>query len=282
MTSPPYSSPQLSVPSVTLQTLRKMHQAGEKIAMLTAYDASFAAVLDRNGVDIILVGDSLGMVVQGHATTIPVTMNDMIYHTRLVARAQSRAMIMGDMPFMSYSDPIKALDNATRFMQEAGAQMVKLEGGGELLAVVAKLAAHNIPVCAHLGLQPQSVYKLGGYRVQGRDPTAAEAMVQQALAMQSAGADALLLECVPAALAKKITQSLTIPTIGIGAGADTSGQVLVLYDILGISHGRQPKFAKNFLAELPADREISIDAAVRAYVNAVKQGSFPTASQVLA
>lgn len=247
--------------------------------MLTAYDASFAAVLERAGVDIILVGDSLGMVVQGHATTIPVTMDDMVYHTRLVARSQQRAMLMADMPFMSYSDPQRALDNATRFMQEAGAQIVKLEGGGDLAAVVEKLASNSIPVCAHLGLQPQSVYKLGGYRVQGRDPAAAEAMLNEAKTMQDAGADMILLECVPAVLAQRITEAVAIPTIGIGAGAHTDGQVLVIYDVLGISCGRPPKFAKNFLAELNAAADISIDAAVRAYVNAVKQGSFPDSSQ---
>jgi 3-methyl-2-oxobutanoate hydroxymethyltransferase len=282
MTTAPYTSSQSKPATVTVQTLRKMKQAHEKIAMLTAYDASFAAVLERAGVDIILVGDSLGMVVQGHATTIPVTMDDMVYHTRLVARAQQRAMLMADMPFMSYSDPQRALDNATRFMQEAGAQIVKLEGGGDLAAVVEKLASNNIPVCAHLGLQPQSVYKLGGYRVQGRDPAAAEAMLNGAKAMQDAGADMILLECVPAVLAQRITEAVTIPTIGIGAGAHTDGQVLVIYDVLGISCGRPPKFAKNFLAELNAAADISIDAAVRAYVNAVKQGSFPDSTQAFA
>jgi 3-methyl-2-oxobutanoate hydroxymethyltransferase len=279
MTTAPYNSSQPKPAPVTVQTLRKMKQAHEKIAMLTAYDASFAVVLERAGVDIILVGDSLGMVVQGHATTIPVTMDDMVYHTRLVARAQQRAMLMADMPFMSYSDPQRALDNAARFMQEAGAHIVKLEGGGDLVAVVEKLASNNIPVCAHLGLQPQSVHKLGGYRVQGRDPVAADAMLNEAKAMQDAGADLILLECVPAALAQRITEAVSIPTIGIGAGVHTDGQVLVIYDVLGISCGRPPKFAKNFLAELNGAADISIAAAVRAYVTAVKQGSFPDSSQ---
>ncbi len=282
MTTPPYNSTQAKPATVTLQTLRKMKQAREKIVMLTAYDASFAAMLDRAAVDIILVGDSLGMVVQGYATTIPVTMDDMVYHTRLVARAQQRAMLMADMPFMSYSDPQRALENAARFMQEAGAQIVKLEGGGDLAAVVEKLASNNIPVCAHLGLQPQSVHKLGGYRVQGRDPAAAEAMLLEAQAMQAAGADMILLECVPAALAQRITDSVSIPTIGIGAGPHTDGQVLVSYDVLGISCGRPPKFAKNFLADLKGSEEISIEAAVRAYVTAVRQGRFPDATQAMA
>lgn len=281
MTSAPYGSAKSNAPTVTIQTVRKMKQSREKIVMLTAYDASFAAVLDQAGVDIILVGDSLGMVVQGQRTTVPVTMNDMIYHTQIVARAQQRCLLMGDMPFMSYPDPVRALDNAARFMQEGGAQMVKLEGGGDLVSVVDKLATNNIPVCAHLGLQPQSIHKLGSYRVQGRDAAAAETMLNDAKALQDAGADMLLLECVPAALAKKITEALSIPTIGIGAGIDTDGQVLVLYDVLGISFGRPPKFAKNFLADLPAGN-VSIPAAIGAYVNAVRQGQFPSKDQVLA
>lgn len=281
MTLTPYGSAKTPAAKVTLQTVRNMKQSHEKIVMLTAYDASFAAVLDYSGVDIILVGDSLGMVVQGHHTTVPVTMDDMIYHTQTVARAQQRCLLMGDMPFMSYADPMRALDNATRFLQEGGAQIVKLEGGGDLASVVDKLASNNIPVCAHLGLQPQSIHKLGSYRVQGRDAAAAEAMLNEAKAMQDAGADMLLLECVPAALAKTITEAIRIPTIGIGAGSDTDGQVLVLYDVLGISFGRPPKFAKNFLADLPPGN-ISITAAVNAYVNAVRQGQFPTPEYTLA
>jgi len=275
----PYSTPQPRTQPVTLQTLRNMKLSREKIVMLTAYDASFAAIADRVGVEIILVGDSLGMVVQGHDSTVPVTMDDMIYHTKLVSRARPHALVMGDMPFMSYSDPQTALANATRFMQEGGAHMVKLEGGGNIAQVVKALADHNIPVCAHLGLQPQSVHKLGGYKVQGRDPAAADAMFNEAQAMQAAGADLLLLECVPATLASRISAALTIPTIGIGAGPDCDGQVLVIYDVLGISAGRKPKFAKNFLMALPKDSEISVEAALRSYVAAVKQGQFPTAEQ---
>ena len=275
----PPNSPQQQTQPVTMQTLRNMKQSHEKIVMLTAYDASFAALADRVGVDIILVGDSLGMVIQGHDSTIPVTMDDMIYHTQLVSRVRHHAMVMGDMPFMSYSDPQRALDNATRFMQEGGAHIVKLEGGGDIEQVVSKLADHNIPVCAHLGLQPQSVHKIGGYKVQGRDPAAADAMVKEAHALQAAGADMLLLECVPAALAKQITVALTIPVIGIGAGPDCDGQVLVVYDVLGISVGRKPKFAKNFLSALPRESEISIEAALRSYVTAVKQGQFPAMDQ---
>ncbi len=275
----PYSSPQQRTQPVTLQTLRNMKQSHEKIAMLTAYDASFAALADQSGVDIILVGDSLGMVVQGHDSTVPVTMDDMIYHTQLVSRVRQHALIMGDMPFMSYTDPQRALDNAMRFMQEGGAHMVKLEGGGNVEQVIKVLTDHNIPVCAHLGLQPQSVHKIGGYKVQGRDPAAAEAMFNEAQVMQAAGADMLLLECVPAALAARISAALTIPTIGIGAGPDCDGQVLVIYDILGISVGRKPKFAKNFLAALPKEGEVSIAAALCGYVNAVKQGQFPTVEQ---
>ncbi len=269
-----YASDNPTAKSITVSSLRKMKQQGEKIAMLTAYDASFAAVLEQAGVDIVLVGDTLGMVIQGHDTTVPVTMDHMIYHTRIVADACQHALVVGDMPFMSFPDPVRALDSATRLMQEGGARMVKLEGGGHVIEVVANLSKHGIPVCAHLGLQPQAVHKLGGYRVQGRDQQSAEAILQDAKAMQDAGADIVLLECVPSELAKKVTDSLTIPTIGIGAGRDCDGQVLVLYDLLGISLGHRPRFSKDFLAELSAD-DISIQAAVRAYVDAVKQGRFP-------
>jgi 3-methyl-2-oxobutanoate hydroxymethyltransferase len=259
--------------AITINTLKKMKQASEKFAMLTVYDASFTSVLERAGVEVLLVGDSLGMVVQGHETTVPVTMEHMIYHTSLVSRARQHALVMADMPFMSFADPQRALDNAARLMQEAGAHIVKLEGGGEIVAVVKNLAKHGIPVCAHLGLQPQAIHKLGSYRVQGREQHVAKAMIDDALAMQDAGADLLLLECVPKQLAKQITQALTIPTIGIGAGRDCDGQVLVLYDLIGISQGHRPKFAKDFLAEVKGD--ISIEAAVRSYVQAVKQQIFP-------
>lgn len=260
--------------SITINTLKKMKQAGEKFVVLTVYDASFAAVLERAGVEVLFTGDSLGMVVQGQETTVPVTMEHMVYHTSLVSRARKHALVMADMPFMSFSDPQRALDNATRLMQEAGAHIVKLEGGGDMVAVVANLAKHGVPVCAHLGLQPQAIHKLGGYRVQGRDEHMAKAMLDDALAMQDAGADLLLLECVPRQLAKKISETLSIPTIGIGAGRDCDAQVLVLYDLIGISQGHRPKFAKDFLLECQG--EVSIEAAVRAYVQAVKQQIFPT------
>ena len=255
---------------VTVTSLMKLKQAGEKFTMLTAYDASFAAVLDQAGVDIILVGDSLGMVIQGHDSTVPVKVEDILYHTRCVSRSCQRAMVMADMPFMSFRDVPLALENATRFMQEGGAQAVKLEGGGHVLPVVEALAKYGIPVCAHLGLQPQYVNKLGGYRVQGRDASGAKRMLQEAKTMQDSGADMLLLECVPAELAREIGQSLQIPTIGIGAGGDCDAQVLVLYDLLGISFGKVPKFAKDFMAETG-----SVQAAVEAYIKAVRNGDFP-------
>lgn len=257
------------VAPVTVTTLRKMKQAGSKIAMLTAYDASFAQVLDAQGVDVVLVGDSLGMVVQGYPTTVPVTMDDMVYHTRAVSRAVQRALVVADLPFMSYTAPELALRNSARLMQEGGAHMVKLEGGAPQVATVAALAHHGVPVCAHLGLQPQSVHKLGGYRVQGRDAAVAAQMLADAQALQEAGADLLVLECVPVALAERITQALRIPTIGIGAGRGCDGQVLVLHDMLGIST-HAPRFAKDFLAESG-----QIPQAVAAYVQAVKGGTFP-------
>ena len=275
MTTSSYASDSPARQTITVTTLRKLKQQGEKIAMLTAYDASFAAVLEQAGVDVILVGDSLGMVIQGHDTTVPVTMEHMLYHTAQVSRASQHTLVMADMPFMSFPDPVRALDNAARLMQESGAHMVKLEGGGHVIEVVANLSKHGIPVCGHLGLQPQAVHKLGGYRVQGRDQQTADAMLRDAKAMQDAGADVLLMECVPSELASKITQSLEIPTIGIGAGRDCDGQVLVLYGVLGISMGHRPRFAKNFLFDLPAG-DISLQAAIRAYVNAVKQQRFPT------
>lgn len=254
---------------VTVTTLRKMKQRNEKIAMLTAYDASFARVLDSQGIDIILVGDSLGMVIQGHETTVPVTVDDVIYHTRAVAKACQRALVIGDLPFMSYTAPEMALRNSARLMQEGNAQMVKLEGGAPQVATVAQLAHHGVPVCAHLGLQPQSVHKLGGYRVQGRDEAVAKQMLADAHALQEAGADLLVLECVPVALAQQISQQLSIPVIGIGAGRECDGQVLVLHDMLGISP-RAPKFSHDFVGT-----GSTIPQAVAAYVQAVKAGTFP-------
>lgn len=254
---------------VTVTTLRKMKQRNEKIAMLTAYDASFARVLDSQGLDIILVGDSLGMVIQGHETTVPVTVDDVVYHTRAVAKACQRALVIGDLPFMSYTSPEMALRNSARLMQEGNAQMVKLEGGAPQVATVAQLAHHGVPVCAHLGLQPQSVHKLGGYRVQGRDETVAKQMLADAHALQEAGADLLVLECVPVTLAQQISQQLGIPVIGIGAGRECDGQVLVLHDMLGISP-RAPKFSHDFIGT-----GATIPQAVATYVQAVKAGTFP-------
>ena len=262
------SSPKM--PSrVTVTSLRKMKQTGEKIAMLTAYDASFARVLDNQGVDIILVGDSLGMVIQGHDTTVPVTMDEMVYHTRAVTQASQRALVIGDLPFMSYTSPEMALLNSARLMQEGRAHMVKLEGGAPQVATVAQLAHYGVPVCAHLGLQPQSVHKLGGYRVQGRDEAVAKQMLADAKALQDAGADLLVLECVPVNVAATISQALNIPVIGIGAGRECDGQVLVLHDMLGIS-AKAPKFSQDFIGE-----GATIPQAVAAYVQAVKANSFP-------
>lgn len=258
--------------SITLTTLNKMKQAGEKFACLTAYDASFASVLDDCGVEVLLVGDSLGMVIQGHDSTLPVTLTDMVYHTANVRRGTRYALVMADMPFMSYSTPEQALYSAAKLMREGGAHMVKLEGGGEFVDIVASIAKHGIPVCAHLGLLPQSVHKLGGYRVQGRDEQAARTMLDDALAMQAAGADMLLLECVPANLATQITQAVNIPVIGIGAGNGCDAQVLVLYDMLGITPGKRPKFSRNFLSAGG-----SMQNAIEEYIRAVKTGVFPTA-----
>lgn len=253
----------------TVTTLRKMKHEGEKIAMLTAYDASFARVLDENGVDVILVGDSLGMVIQGHETTVPVTMDDMVYHSRAVAKVCRSSLVISDLPFMSYTSPEMALHNSARLMQEGNAHMVKLEGGTPQVETVSRLARHGVPVCAHLGLQPQSVHKLGGYRVQGRDEAVAQQMLDDARALQDAGADLLVLECVPVALADRITQMLEIPTIGIGAGSGCDGQVLVLHDMLGLTP-RAPRFTQDFMASAS-----TIPQAINHYVQAVKSGSFP-------
>lgn len=257
---------------MTVPELHARKARGEKIVMLTAYDASFAALADAAGVDVLLVGDSLGMVVQGHASTLPVSLDDMVYHTRCVARGIRNALLIADLPFMSYRDAPIAMAGAARLMAEGGATMVKLEGAGWACGVIHALAERDVPVCAHLGLTPQSVRKLGGYRVQGRDERAAARLLADAHAVAEAGADLLVLECVPATLAATITRELAIPTIGIGAGADCDGQVLVLYDALGITPGKRPKFSKDFLA----GRE-SVPAALAAYVEAVRSGEFPTA-----
>ncbi len=261
-----------TTPQITINTLREMKIKGEKFACLTAYDASLAHVIDMAGIEVILVGDSLGMVVQGHTSTLPVTMDDMVYHSACVARGRSQALLMTDMPFMSYATAEQALQNAARLMQEGGAHMVKLEGGAVQVDIVHQLTARGIPVCAHLGLQPQSVHKLGGYRVQGRDARVAQKMREDAHALQEAGADMLLLECVPASLAEEITQAVDVPVIGIGAGAGCNAQVLVLYDMLGIAIGKRPKFSKDFM-----QGETTLQAAIEAYVRAVKNGSFPAA-----
>ena len=249
-----------------------MKREGEKFACLTAYDASFAAILDEVGVEVILVGDSLGMVIQGRDTTVPVTMDHMVYHTELVARGSRRALLMADMPFMSFATPEQALHNAARLMREGLAHMVKLEGGSGQVETVRQLSVHGIPVCAHLGLRPQSVHKLGGYKVQGRDEAAARLMLDDACNLEAAGAEVLLLECVPVRLAQQITQAVAVPEIGIGAGPDCDGQILVLHDILGITPGKRPRFAKDFLADAG-----NVTKAVEAYVHAVKEGDFPAA-----
>jgi 3-methyl-2-oxobutanoate hydroxymethyltransferase len=255
---------------ITITSLAKMKRAQEKFAVLTAYDASFAALLDAAGVAVILVGDSLGMVVQGQRTTVPVTMDDMVYHTRIVARGCGTALLMADMPFASYSTVERGVCNAARLMGEGGAHMVKLEGGAFLAETVRQLNRNGIPVCAHLGLLPQSVHKLGGYKVQGREEAAARQIIDEALALQEAGADIALVECIPAELAARLSEALDIPLIGIGAGPHCDAQVLVSYDMLGITPGRRPKFSKNFLT----GRD-SLQAAVEAYVQAVKSGEFP-------
>ena len=257
-------------PPTNVSTLRKMKQEAQPIACLTAYDASFAALLDEARVDLVLVGDSLGMVIQGHDTTVPVTVDDVVYHSRNVARGLHRAFLVADMPFMSYTEPNQALENAVRLMQEGGAMMIKLEGGDGQIEIVEHLARHDIPVCAHLGLKPQSVHKIGGFKVQGREPNKAEEMLRSAQRLQNAGADIVLLECVPNEVGQKITAALQVPVIGIGAGPDVDGQILVLYDILGITLGRTPRFVRNFQAG--SDSPL---AAVQAYVRAVKERSYP-------
>ncbi|MGM0767765.1 MAG: 3-methyl-2-oxobutanoate hydroxymethyltransferase [Pseudomonadota bacterium] len=255
--------------AVTINTLREYKQKGEAFAALTSYDATFAQVVSEAGVDVILIGDSLGMVLQGHDSTLPVTMDQMIYHVSSVAKGNRGALVMADMPFMSYGTTEAALENAAELMR-AGAHMVKLEGTDWMTDTIAALSERGVPVCAHLGLTPQFVNKFGGYKVQGRDEHAAEMMIEHACELEAAGADIILLECVPAPLAARITQAVKAPVIGIGAGADTDGQVLVLHDMLGVTSGRKPRFVKNFLTETD-----SIQAAIEAYVKAVRDRSFP-------
>lgn len=257
-------------PPVTLATLARMKADGEKIGCLTAYDASFAMLLDAADVDVVLVGDTLGMVIQGHDTTVPVSMDHMVYHCAAVARGLQRPFLMGDMPFMSYPTKEIALANATRLMQEGGAQMVKLESGGRQTDIVEFLAGHDIAVCAHLGLKPQSVHKTGGFRVQGREREAAARLLDEAKRLESAGADIVLLECVPSQLGKAITAELSVPVIGIGAGPDVDGQILVLYDMLDVTTGRKPRFVRNFMDGAAGNLD-----ALRRYVRAVKQREYP-------
>jgi len=254
----------------TLTALKAMRGKGEKIAVLTCYDASFAALLEAQGIDVLLVGDSLGMVLQGHETTLPVTLGDMVYHTACVARGAKQAFIISDMPFGTFQvSPEKTFEHAAQLMA-AGAQMVKLEGGASMVETVRFLTGRGIPVCGHIGLTPQSVHQLGGYRVQGKESAAAQKLLEDAVVLEQAGAGMLVLEAVPALLATEITAQLTIPTIGIGAGAACSGQVLVLHDMLNIYPGKKARFVKNYM-----QGATSIAAAVANYVAEVKAGSFP-------
>ncbi len=257
--------------AVTIPSLGAMRAAGNKIAMLTCYDASFASLMDRCGVEVLLIGDSLGMVCNGHNSTLPVTVAEVAYHTAAVARGSKSAMIVADMPFGSYPTPETAFANAVTLIQ-AGAHMVKLEGGAWLADTIRFLTDRAVPVCAHLGLTPQSVHQLGGYKVQGKTIESADHLKEDAKLLQASGAAILVLEAIPAALGKEVTDMLAIPTIGIGAGPDTSGQVLVMHDLLGVFPGRKARFVKNFM-----DGQTNIDAAVSAYVGAVKDGSFPAA-----
>ncbi len=256
---------------VTTQTIRKMKQDGKKITMLTAYDYSMAALLDQVGIDILLVGDSLGMVVLGYETTLPVTMEEMLHHTRAVSRAARRAMVVGDMPFMSYQiSAEQALENAGRFLKEANAHAVKLEGGQEIADTVKKIVDSGIPVMGHLGLTPQSIHQLGGYGVQGKESKAARKMIQDAKALEAAGIFSLVLECVPTALAKVITEEISVPTIGIGAGIHCDGQVLVTHDLLGLFEKFIPKFVKRY-----AELNKPVKEAVRQFIEEVQTGKFP-------
>lgn len=255
---------------ITQRTLQKMRDNGEKISVLTCYDASFAVLLENSGIEILLVGDSLGNVLQGEETTLPVTLDDMVYHTRCVARGSSKAFIMADMPFgTSQISPENTFKNAVKLMA-AGANMVKIEGGRIMAETIKFLTHRGIPVCAHIGLTPQSVHLLGGYKVQGRTNHKAKQLLEDAVILEKSGASMLLMEAMPAALAKKITKLVAIPTIGIGAGPDCSAQVLVLYDMLGIYSGKKSRFIKNFM-----DSADSINEAVENYVKEVKSGKFP-------
>ena len=256
--------------NVTLSTLQDFKERGEKFTCLTAYDACFASILSEAGIEVMLIGDSLGMVLQGHDSTLPVTMDDMIYHTQCVKRGNKRSLLMADLPFMSYASETQTLENAAALMR-AGAHMVKLEGGAWIANTTKLLAERGIPVCAHMGLTPQSVNRIGGFHVQGRDTTQAQQILQEAQLLEDSGANILLLECVPTSLAKTITESVKVPVIGIGAGPDTTAQIMVLHDVLGISP-ITPRFVKNFLIE----SQNGIPGAIEAYVEAVKGKTFPT------
>ncbi|HBH87784.1 MAG TPA: 3-methyl-2-oxobutanoate hydroxymethyltransferase [Syntrophaceae bacterium] len=256
---------------VTTATIRDMTKKGEKITMLTAYDYPTALIVDEAGIDIILVGDSLGMVILGYDSTLPVTMDEMIHHTKAVSRAVKHAMIVGDMPFMSYQVSVEdALYNAARFLQEAGAQGVKLEGGREVAEITRRITSSGIPVMAHLGLTPQSVHQFGGYKVQGKEDASAKRIMEDAKILEEAGAFSLVLECVPATLAKDVSESLTIPTIGIGAGVDCDGQVLVLHDMLGMFEKFMPKFVKPY-----AKLNVQMKEAIQQYIDEVRRSTFP-------
>lgn len=254
---------------VTLTTLQQIREKGEKFACLTAYDACFASIASAAGVEVLLVGDSLGMVLQGHDSTLPVTMEDMIYHMRCVKRGNKGSLLMADLPFMSYASESQTLENAAALMR-AGAHMVKLEGGAWIANTTKLLAERGIPVCAHMGLTPQSVNRIGGFHVQGRDTGQAQLIIEEAQLLQKSGANILLLECVPKALAKAVTGALDIPVIGIGAGPDTTAQIMVLHDVLGVSP-ITPRFVRNFLV----NSENGIPGAIEAYVKAVKEQTFP-------
>jgi 3-methyl-2-oxobutanoate hydroxymethyltransferase len=260
---------------VTILTLRKQKAAGQRITMLTCYDASFARLLDAAGVDILLVGDSLGMVIQGHGTTLPVTLDEMIYHCRAVARGTKRAQVVGDMPFMSYQASLEdGLRSAGRMVKEGGCEAIKLEGGAQHAELVRRLVASGIPVMGHIGLTPQSVHQMGGFKVQGRGEDAARRLVDDAKCLEEAGAYSLVLEGIPMELASEITRAISIPTIGIGAGAGCDGQVLVIYDLLGMDDAFKPRFVRKY-----DNFALRIRTAVSSYVDDVRAGRFPSADE---
>ncbi|MFE8033670.1 3-methyl-2-oxobutanoate hydroxymethyltransferase [Thiohalocapsa marina] len=267
----------MTVDRITSATLRAMKRRREPIVSLTCYDAAFCHLLEQAGVDVLLVGDSLGMVLQGQPSTVAVSLEHMVYHTACVSRVGKRALVLADMPFLSYATAERALQAAERLMAEGGAGMVKLEGGAAVLQTVGLLTRFGVPVCGHLGLLPQSVHQIGGYRYQGRDDAGAARIRADALALQEAGASLLVLECVPAELAAALSAELETPVIGIGAGSGTDGQVLVLHDMLGLTPGRSPRFSRNFMAD--AD---SVSQAVAAYVAEVRSRAFPGPEQTLA